>query len=126
MPARAVEKSRERVTAAMQQRGARIVGVAGALVVVGFGLTVVSVDPSQGEWMVILYAIVAAAILRAPRRWAAWVAAASAVPIALLTLVIFVNYLPADGLVLLTATLAQGGAAVALHRGVRKEDSSPA
>jgi hypothetical protein len=121
-----VEKSSERVTAAMQQRGARIVGMAGALVVVGFGLTVVSVDPSQGEWMVILYSIVAAAILLAPRRWAAWVATASTVPIALLTLVIFVNYLPADGFILLTAALAQGGAALALHRGAHKEDSSPA
>jgi hypothetical protein len=110
----------------MQQRGARIVGMAGALVVVGFGLIVVSVDPSQGEWMVILYSIVAAAILLAPRRWAAWVATASTVPIALLTLVIFVNYLPADGFILLTATLALGGAALALHRGAHSEDSSPA
>jgi hypothetical protein len=111
---------------AEEQRGARIVGMAGALVIVGFALTVVSVDPSQGEWMVILYSIVAAAILLAPRSWAAWVVTASTVLIALLTVVVFVNYLPADGFILLTAALAQGGAALALHRGARKEDSSPA
>ena len=110
----------------MHQRGARIVGMAGALVVVGFAWTVASVDPSQGEWAVILYAIVAAAILLAPRRWAAWVATASTVPIALISLVVFVNYLPADGFILLTAALAQGGAALALHRGAHQEDSSPA
>jgi hypothetical protein len=111
--------------AAMQQRGARIVGLAGALVVVGFGLTVASVDPSQGVWMVILYSIVAAAILLAPRRWAAWVATAGAVPTALLMLVIFANYLPVDGFIMLAATLALGGAALALHRGGHKEDSPP-
>ena len=110
----------------MQQRGARIVGMAGALVVVGFALTVVSVDPSQGGWMVILYSIVAAAILLAPRRWAAWVATASTVLLVLLTLVVFVNDLPADGFILLAATLTQGGAALALHRGAHKEGSSPA
>ena len=113
-----------RVTATMQQRGARIVGMAGALVVVGFALTVVSVDPSQGLWMVILYAIVAAAILLAPRRWAAWAATASTVLLAMLTLVVFVNFLPADGFILLAATLAEGGAALALHRGAHNEDSS--
>ena len=54
-------------------------------------------------------------------------ATASTVPIALVTLVIFfADYLPADGLIMLTATLALGGAALALHRGPRKEDSSPA
>lgn len=116
----------ERVTAAMQQRGARVLGMAGALVVVGFALTVASADPSQGVWMVILYSIVAAAILLAPRRWAAWVATASTVFLALLTLVVFVNYLPADGFILLGATLTQGGAALALHRGAHEEDSSPA
>ena len=110
----------------MQQRGARIVGMAGALVVVVFALIVASVDPSQGLWAVILYSIVAVAILLAPRRWAAWVATASTVPIALISLVVFVNYLPADGLILLIAALAQGGAALALHRGPRTADSSPA
>ena len=117
----------ERVTAAMQQRGARIVGLAGALVVVGFGLTVASVDPSQGVWMVILYSIVAAAVLLAPRRWAAWVATAIAVLTGLLTILAFgLSPLLADGLILLLVTLMLGGAALALHRGAHKEDSSPA
>jgi len=111
----------------MQQRGARIVGTAGALVVVGFGLTVVSVDPSQGLWVVILYSIVAAAVLLAPRRWAAWVATAIAVLTGLLTILAFgLSPLLADGLILLLVTLMLGGAALALHPGAHKEDSSPA
>ena len=112
------------VTAPRQQRGARIVGMAGALVVVGFGLIVETGDPGNGRGISIVYLIAAAAILLAPRRWAAWVATASTVPTALLMLVGFASYFP-DGLILLTATVAQGGAALALHRGAPKEDSSP-
>jgi hypothetical protein len=93
------------------------VGVVGALVVVGFALTVVSVDPSQGLWMVILYAIAAAAILLLPLRGAAWVATAITVPTGLLTILAFMlSPLLADGLILLLVTLTLGGAALAMHR----------
>jgi hypothetical protein len=115
------------LVAAMQQRGARIVGMAGALVVVGFALTVVSVDPSQGLWMVILGAIAAPAILLLPRRGAAWVATAMTVLTGLITILAFaLSPLLADGLILLLVTLMLGGAALALHRGAHKEVSSAA
>lgn len=112
----------------MQERDARIVGMVGALVVVGFALIVVFGSPSSAPTaagIAIIYAIAAAAVRLAPRRWAAWVATASTVPTGLLTLVGFANYVP-DGLILLFATLTQGGAALALHRGPHNEDSSPA
>jgi hypothetical protein len=115
------------LVAAMQQRGARIVGMAGALVVVGFALTVVSVDPSQGAWMVILFAIAAAAILLLPRRGAAWVATAMTVLTGLITMLAFaLSPLLADGLILLLVTLMLGGAALALHREASKKETAPA
>ena len=90
----------------------------------GFRLLVVSVDPSHGEWMVILYSIVAAAILLAPRRRAAWVATASTVPVALLTLVMLVNALPTDGFILLASAPGIGPAA-AWRRWRRSDKQQP-
>jgi hypothetical protein len=103
----------------MQQRGARIVGMAGALVVVGFMLIVVFGDPPGAPTAAAIgaiYVIAAVAILLARREWAALVATAITIPTGLLTLVAFANYIP-DGLILMTATLMQGGGALALHRG---------
>jgi hypothetical protein len=115
----------------MQLSGARIVATAGALVVVGFALTVVSADPSQGLWMVILYSIVAVAILLLPLRGAAWVATASTVLTALLTAAVFASSSSnqaavADVLILLLVTLMLGGAALAMHREASRKASSPA
>jgi hypothetical protein len=113
----------------MQLSGARIVATAGALVVVGFALIVVSVDPSQGLWAVILYSIAAAAILLLPTRWAAWVATAIAVPTVVLTIAVVANghaEALADGVILLLAVLLQGGAALEMHREASRKRSSPA
>jgi hypothetical protein len=103
----------------MELSGARILAMAGALVVVGFALIVVFGDPLSAPtaaWIGVIYVIAAVAILLAPGRWAAWVATAITVPTGLLTLVGFANYTP-DGLILMTATLMQGEAALDLHRG---------
>jgi peptidoglycan/LPS O-acetylase OafA/YrhL len=69
----------------------------------------------------ILYGIAAAAIALLPRRLAAWVATIVAVPTIVLTVAVFASSASnqsaaADGLILLLATLAQGGAALAMHR----------
>jgi hypothetical protein len=114
----------------MHLSGARIVALVGALVVVGFMLIVVFGDPASAptaRGIAIIYAIAAASIALAPRRWAAWVATAITVPTILLTFAVFANSpLIGDTLILLTATLAQGGAALALHREASEKETAPA
>jgi hypothetical protein len=114
----------------MQLSRARIVATVGALVVVGFELTVVFGDPTSAptaRGIVIIYGIAAAAILLLPRRGAAWVATAITVPTGLFTILAFVlSPLLADGLILLLVTLMLGAAALALHREASKKVAAPA
>jgi hypothetical protein len=121
----------------MQQRGARIAGMAGALMVAGFELTVVLFAPttvSGSAEIAVTFLVAALVILLAPRPWAAWVATATAVITGLFTLIVGGMYVSdtsqlqslADLVVLLALTVVQGGAAWVLHRAGAQADSSQA
>ena len=99
------------------QRGARIIGMAAALAVAAFVLYFVALlAPYTRSWSVVIglaYIVAAALVLLAPRAWAGGAAIATAVVTGLFTLVAFGNNV-VDGLILLTASLIETGAAWAL------------
>ena len=101
----------ERVTI---ERGARITGMAAALVVAAFILIfVVLPAPYTRSWSIVIglaYVVAAALVLLAPRAWAAGAAIGTAVITGLFALVAAGNYLP-DGLIVGTASLIEAGAA---------------
>jgi hypothetical protein len=99
------------------QRGARIIGMAAALVVAAFILVFIALAaPYTRSWSMVIgiaYIVAAAVVLLAARAWAAGAASATAVVTGLFALVAAANYLP-DGLILGTASLIEAGAAWAL------------
>lgn len=109
----------------MMERGARIIGMAAALVVATFVLVFVALPvPSTRSWSVVIgaaYIVAGAAMLLAPRAWAGGAAVMPAVITGLFALVAFGNNI-VDGLILLAASLAEAGAAWAL---LKQRDPPP-
>jgi fucose permease len=101
----------------MMQRGARIIGMAAALVVAAFVLVFIALlAPSTRSWSVVIgiaYIVAAAVVLLAPRASAGFAAIATAVVTSLFALVAVANNV-VDGLILLAATLIEAVAAWAL------------
>jgi membrane protein implicated in regulation of membrane protease activity len=109
----------------MMERGARVIGMAAALVVAAFVLVLIALPvPSSRSWSVAIgtaYIVAGAAVLLAPRAWAGGAAVMTAVITGLFALVAFGNS-PVDGLILLAATLVEAGSAWAL---LKQRDSPP-
>jgi len=103
----------------MMQRGARIIGMAPAVVVAAFILVFVSLGATStlpGSALIgLAYIVAAAVILLAPISWAAGAAIATAGVTVLLVPIAAGNHIW-DGLILLAASLIEAGAAWALQR----------
>jgi hypothetical protein len=99
------------------ERGARIMGMAAAVVVAAFVLVFIALlAPSTRSWSVVIgiaYIVAAAVVLLAPRESAGLAAIATALVTGLFALVAFGNNV-VDGLILLVASLLEAGAAWAL------------
>jgi hypothetical protein len=109
----------------MMERGARIIGMAAALVVAAFVLVFIALlAPSTRSWSVVIgiaYIVAGAVVLLAPMTWAGGAAVMTAVITGLFALVAFGNNV-VDGLILLAASLIEAGAAWAL---LKQRDPSP-
>ena len=111
------------------ERGARITGMAAALVVAAFiFIFIVLPAPYTRSWSIVIglaYVVAAALVLLAARPWAAGAAIGTAVVTGLLALVAAGNYLP-DGLIVGTASLFEAGAAWVLVKQSDPDRSSEA
>lgn len=99
------------------QRGARVVGMAAALVVAAFVLVFIALPvPSTRSWSLVIgiaYIVAAAVVLLAPGASAGGAAIATALVTGLFALIAFGNNVM-DGLIMLAASLLEAGAAWAL------------
>jgi hypothetical protein len=114
--------------ALMTERVARIIGMAGALVVAAFVLVFVALlAPYTRSWSIaigVAYIVAAAFVLLAPRAWAGGAAIATAAVTGLFTLVALGNNL-VDGLIMLTATIIEAGAGWALSKEPTPAEDAP-